>query len=56
MITIIYHLYSDKKSIIDIKLYKSLVIKFISDIRNKEKKKTHTTKLPLTISVLFVTL
>ena len=36
MITIIYHLYNDKKSIIDIRfLFKSRFINFISNISNK---------------------
>ena len=40
MITIIYHLYSDKKTIIDIKLCKSLVNP-ISDIRNENNTQQH---------------
>ena len=54
MFTIIYHLQSDKKTIIDIKLYKSLVINFVSDKSIKNKK--HTTTLIWTISIHCVTL
>ena len=47
----IYHLYSDKKNFIDIKVYKKLI--FINDISNENN--TQQT-LILTISILFVTL
>ena len=38
---IIYHLYSDKKTIIDIKSYKSLNINYISDMRNENNKQQY---------------
>ena len=41
MITIMYHVYSDKKTIIDIKLYKSLVINFVKDINNEKNTQKH---------------
>ena len=41
MITINNNLYSGKKVIIDIKLYQSLVMNFISDISNEDNTPKH---------------